>query len=72
MNRKKGERYPPARIAKYALEILNGLQHLHSLSIMHRDLKADNVFVRVGSSGQITKLVIGDFDTAKKVDFLRV
>eukprot|EP01102_Stenamoeba_stenopodia_P012367 TRINITY_DN3897_c0_g1_i2.p1 TRINITY_DN3897_c0_g1~~TRINITY_DN3897_c0_g1_i2.p1 ORF type:complete len:911 (+),score=171.87 TRINITY_DN3897_c0_g1_i2:243-2975(+) len=65
--RKKGERYPPAKIAKYGLEILSGLQHLHSLSIMHRDLKADNVFVRVGSSGQITKLVIGDFDTAKKI-----
>jgi hypothetical protein len=63
--RKKGERYAPILIARYASEVLCGLQYLHSLAIMHRDIKADNVFVRVSNTNQIAKLVIGDFDTGE-------
>ena len=38
-------------IARIALEVLEGLEHLHSKDIIHRDIKSDNVMLN--NSGQV-------------------
>jgi WNK lysine deficient protein kinase len=50
-------------IKRWSRQILKGLLYLHSLSpsIIHRDIKCDNIFVN-GSHGEIK---IGDMGTAK-------
>ncbi|PIO72291.1 hypothetical protein TELCIR_05786 [Teladorsagia circumcincta] len=44
----------------YGAEILSALQHLHSLSYVHRDVKPENVLV--AASGHI---MISDFGSVK-------
>lgn len=58
------------QIAKYMLQIVSGLQVLHDRNIIHRDLKTSNIFVVLGSQGEIADLKIGDFDvsTFLKID----
>jgi serine/threonine protein kinase len=50
------------RALAVARDILSGLSHLHTQSLLHRDLKAQNILV--GSDG---KAVIGDFGSVKKI-----
>lgn len=46
-------------------QILQGLAHIHSLNVVHRDLKPDNVFISVGPDG-LNNVKIGDFGLASK------
>jgi serine/threonine protein kinase len=48
------------------IDIAKGLDYLHKLNIMHRDLKSENIFLEFNESGGWTA-VIGDFDTAKRL-----
>ncbi|HET9953550.1 MAG TPA: protein kinase [Polyangiaceae bacterium] len=47
----------------YGLQILVGLEAAHELSVVHRDLKPDNVFVTPSPGGPVLKLI--DFGIAK-------
>lgn len=59
--------YTLREITKYCLDIAKGLTFLHQNNIIHRDLKSDNIFVKLNEQKEIAELAIGDFDTAKKV-----
>jgi len=47
-------------VIRFSHDILQGMIHLHSLDIMHLDLKASNIYI-----GDDNKLVIGDFGQAR-------
>jgi serine/threonine protein kinase len=49
-------------IIKILHQLMSGLQALHAKSIIHRDLKLENVFLTEGSDCKI-----GDFGLSKKV-----
>lgn len=53
--------FPENEIWKYLIEILQGLKSLHSVKIMHRDLKCANIFLKSG----VIKL--GDLNVSKLI-----
>jgi serine/threonine protein kinase len=57
---KQGERVPIGTIARVAIEVLGALEAAHAKSVIHRDLKPDNIFV--SPNGRATVL---DFGIAK-------
>lgn len=50
-------------------QILQGLAHIHSLNVVHRDLKPDNIFISVSPDG-VNNVKIGDFGLASKGQIL--
>lgn len=52
--------------AEVAIEVAQGIRHLHQNCVMHRDIKSSNVFVVQDPCRKILNSSIGDFDTAKK------
>jgi len=50
-----------------ALEIAHGIQFLHKHNVIHRDIKAGNIFITRNENGDVTKLAVGDFDTSLRV-----
>lgn len=46
------------------LQVLDGLEYLHSQKIIHRDLKLGNLFLNENMC-----VKIGDFGLATKIDF---
>ena len=49
-------------------QISSGLRHLHSLSIVHRDIKPQNILVSLSSNGRALKMLLSDFGLSKKLD----
>ena len=48
-------------------QITSGLQHLHSLSIVHRDIKPQNILVSSSTGGRL-KMLLSDFGLSKRLD----
>jgi serine/threonine-protein kinase len=53
----------PDQAVDFSLQILAGIEVAHSLGVVHRDLKPDNVFVTPATGGPLLKLI--DFGIAK-------
>ncbi|KAJ1033950.1 hypothetical protein NDA16_000158 [Ustilago loliicola] len=49
-------------------QITSGLRHLHSLSIVHRDIKPQNILVATSTSGKHLKMLLSDFGLSKRLD----
>ena len=49
-----------AKRDKWIIDLARGLQHIHSVLVIHRDIKPDNLLIAVDSSGQ---------QTVKYIDF---
>jgi len=65
--KESGERIPLKTIYRVLLDVIRGIEYLHSQNIMHRDLKSENIFILYGERKEIQLCAIGDFDTAKQV-----
>ena len=48
-------------------QIAAGLQHLHSLSIVHRDIKPQNILVGQDPHGKL-RMLLSDFGLSKRID----
>ena len=57
-----GSRLSDTKIKKFILEILLGIDYLHSNNIIHRDLKPSNIFLK----GKDYTVQIGDFGESTK------
>lgn len=64
---KEAKPFTKHEVVKFMIDITRGLDVLHKHEIIHRDIKADNIFVEFGRSGDVERLVIGDFDAAKRI-----
>lgn len=53
----------PARLFFY--QICKGVEHLHSKNIVHRDLKVDNILIKIHENSKQIQLRIGDFGFSK-------
>jgi serine/threonine protein kinase len=62
----QGARLVPASVALLGRQLAAGLAAAHGESVVHRDLKPDNVLVKKGNEGDCAKIV--DFGLAKIVD----
>jgi serine/threonine-protein kinase len=60
---KRERTLPVGTACEYALQILQALEAAHSLGVIHRDLKPDNVFVTFEGGKPVIKLI--DFGIAK-------
>lgn len=59
--KKAGTLFSRADYTKWVAQLLCGLFHIHQQSIIHRDIKSQNVFLKDGGN-----IVIGDFGVSKK------
>ena len=49
--RQRSQRLPEASVWRYLLQVVSALRFVHSRKILHRDLKAQNVFVGTDGNG---------------------
>jgi NIMA (never in mitosis gene a)-related kinase len=61
MASKPVKHFTEERITRWLLQIAQGLQHMHELGILHRDVKSSNIFL----SEDLSSAQIGDFGIAK-------
>ena len=61
--RQRSQRLPEASVWRYLLQVVSALRFVHSRKILHRDLKAQNVFV--GTDGNVR---LGDFGVSKLLE----
>lgn len=61
---KRKRRFSEHETKHFIIQVLDGLEYLHSQKIIHRDLKLGNLFL-----GENMTLKIGDFGLATHIDF---
>jgi serine/threonine protein kinase len=64
--RKKGERIDEGKVKKWAIEMLEGLDFLHSKKVVHFDIKPANILLE-----QLDRVKIGDLGLARNISDIR-
>ncbi|XP_075683241.1 serine/threonine-protein kinase Nek11 isoform X1 [Rhinoderma darwinii] len=64
----KGEIFPEDQVTEWFIQLLLGVQYMHERRILHRDLKAKNIFLKnnllkIGDFG-VSRLLMGSCDLA--------
>jgi len=54
-----------AEASKILFQIIDGVQAIHNMNIVHRDLKSENIFLKKNKNGNGFQIKIGDFGFAK-------
>ena len=62
-NKQKGTCFSEGVVTKYALQVASGLAYLHAKGVIHRDIKAKNLFLTAGDD-----VKIGDLGLATRRD----
>jgi serine/threonine protein kinase len=62
-----GGALPLDEALSYARQLLAGLSTAHRAGTLHRDLKSDNVILRMGSDGTVSPVIL-DFGLARSLD----
>lgn len=62
---KRDYQLPEAMVRHFGLQILRGVEYLHNLGIIHRDLKLENLMMTSDESDATVKIV--DFGLSKIV-----
>jgi len=57
----KGDYFPEQLVWKYFCQLLKGLNSLHSLGILHRDIKCANIFIKEDQES----VKLGDLNVSK-------
>jgi serine/threonine protein kinase len=55
------------RLAHTAHSVASALAHMHARRVLHRDVKAENVFVIVDSNERVASCALGDFGESLQV-----
>jgi serine/threonine protein kinase/TPR repeat protein len=58
----KNNKFQPDEALQIIIQIISGVNHLHMLGLVHRDIKADNILLRKGIP------CLGDFGLAREKD----
>jgi serine/threonine protein kinase len=53
-----------------ALDVAKAMLHLHSLNVLHADLKARNVMLKSGGEGRTVVAKVADFGLSVKMDVM--
>ena len=54
---RKGHEFAENEIAFVARELLRGLEHIHSLKLVHRDVKSENIMLSIMGDVKLSKVV---------------
>jgi serine kinase len=62
------KRIRESRAKKLFSDLARAVSYLHSKSISHRDIKGENILLKVGSTGKPEKVLLTDFGFARKME----
>lgn len=72
IEKKKDDLNVDIEVSQILYQIANGVNHLHSLKIVHRDIKPQNILVSLSKKGNnqenSVRFLISDFGLCKKLD----
>eukprot|EP00967_Tisochrysis_lutea_P092407 scaffold133215_cov26-Tisochrysis_lutea.AAC.1 len=67
--KREGGSIPNPHVEAVGCQLASALSHVHGLHVVHRDIKASNVFIKAGGKdGEAPGVMLGDFGVAKTLE----
>jgi len=67
IEKRQSSMYTLKELVFFSYEIIRGIEFLHKHSVIHRDIKSENVSVHINERKEISLLAISEFDSAKRI-----